>query len=97
MIVPSVISGVVASELVSSESKTPTNLNASARPKDICSSVGLVPNASVAPVATFNCLHNCVVLTFDERISRVNENLMSMTSEIEDYVVDTIMGRQTDE
>ena len=59
------ISGVVASELVSSESNTPTNLNASARPKDICSSVGLVPNASVAPVATFNCLHSCVVLTLD--------------------------------
>ena len=46
-------------------SYTPTNLNASARPKDICSSVGLVPNASVAPVATFNCLHNCVVLILD--------------------------------
>ena len=36
-------------------------------------------------------------ITFDERISRVNENLMLMTPEIEDYVVDTIMGRQTDE
>ena len=36
-------------------------------------------------------------ITFDERISRVNENLMFMTPEIEDYVIDTIMGRQTDE
>ena len=65
VIVPIVNSGVVASELVSSESNTPTTLNASARPKDICSSVGLVPNAWVAPTSTFNCLHNCVVLTLD--------------------------------
>ena len=36
-------------------------------------------------------------ITFDERISRHNENLMLMTPEIEDYVVDTIMGRQEDE
>ncbi len=36
-------------------------------------------------------------ITFDERISRHNENLMLMTPEIEDYVIDTIMGRQEDE
>ena len=36
-------------------------------------------------------------ITFDERISRVNENLMFMTPEIEDYVIDTVMGRETDE
>jgi|SRR5210317_786067 ADP-heptose:LPS heptosyltransferase len=36
-------------------------------------------------------------ITFDERISRVNENVMLMTDEIENYVVDTIMGRQEDE
>ena len=65
MIVPRVISGAVASELVLSESNTPTNLNASALPNDMISSVGLVPNASLAPVATFNCLQSCVVLTLD--------------------------------
>ena len=65
VIVPNVNSGAVASEVVSSESNTPTNLNASARPREICSSVGLVPNASVAPVATFNCLQSCVVLILD--------------------------------
>ena len=59
---------MVASELVSSESNTPTNLNASARPKDICSSVGLVPNASLAPVVTFTCLQSCVVLTLDATV-----------------------------
>ena len=57
--------GAEASALVSSESNTPTNLNTSALPKDIALSVGLVPNASVAPVATFNCLQSCVVLAFD--------------------------------
>ena len=65
MIVPSVNSGAVASALVLSESNTPTNLNTSVRPSEIVLSVGLVPNASVAPVATFSCLTRFVVLTFE--------------------------------
>ena len=65
VIVPSVNSGAVASALTSSESNTPTNLNTSTRPSEIDVSVGLVPNAWVAPTSTFNCLTRFVVLTFD--------------------------------
>ena len=54
VIVPSDSEGTIASVLDSSESRTATNLNASARPKDIVLSVGRVPNASVSPGLTFN-------------------------------------------
>ena len=54
VIVPSVSEGIVASVLDSSESRTATNLNASALPKEIVLSVGRVPKASVSPGLTFN-------------------------------------------
>ena len=60
--------GAEASELVLSESNTPTTLNTSALPRDIDLSVGLVPNASVSPISTFICLQSCVVLAFDATV-----------------------------
>jgi hypothetical protein len=36
-------------------------------------------------------------ITMDERISRKNEILMSMNEEIEDYAINTIMGRNKDD
>ena len=57
-------SGAVAAVNVAPESKIPTISNTSARPKEIISSSGRVPNASVVPVVTFNCFISLVVLDF---------------------------------
>ena len=64
VIVPTVKVGATASTLVSPESKTPTNSNASDLPKDISLSSGRVPYASVAPVETLSCFISLVVFDF---------------------------------
>ena len=64
VIVPNVKVGAAASVEVSCESKTPTNLNASARPKEISLSPGRVPYASVVPVETLTCFIRLVVFVF---------------------------------
>ena len=56
--------GATASVEVSCESKTATNLNASARPKEISLSPGRVPKASVVPVETLSCFISLVVFVF---------------------------------
>ena len=58
------IVGATASVSEAADSNTAINLNTSARPKEICLSVGLVPNASVAPGTTLTCFINLVVLVF---------------------------------
>ena len=58
------IVGATASVSEAADSNTACNLNTSARPKVICLSVGLVPNAAVAPGTTFTCFINLVVLVF---------------------------------
>ena len=58
-------SGAVASALVDSESNTACNLNTSARPKEICASVALVPYApSASDARTLSCLERLVVFVF---------------------------------
>ena len=64
VIVVKVKVGATASVEVSCESKTPANLNASARPKEISLSPGRVPYASVVPVVTFICFISFVVFVF---------------------------------
>ena len=64
VIVPSVKDGIVTSVLTSSESRTATNLNTSALPKEIVLSVGRVPNASVSPGLTANFFISWTVLFF---------------------------------
>ena len=54
VIVPSVKDGTTTSVLASSESRTATNLNTSALPKESVLSVGRVPNAPVSPGLTAN-------------------------------------------
>ena len=58
----SVSVGKLASELVSSESKTAPRLNTSALPKDIVESVAFVPKAPAVAPATFTCFDKFVVL-----------------------------------
>ena len=36
-------------------------------------------------------------ITQDERIDRKNENIMSMSPEIHDYIIDAILGKHTDD
>ena len=75
VIVPIVKVGAAASVDTSSESNTAAKLNTSARPNEIVLSVGLVPNASVAPVVTLTSFIRLVVLVLcDTEVLRIVAN-----------------------
>ena len=61
---PTVRVGATASVDASCESKTAANLNASTRPREMSSSDGRVPYASVVPETTFTCFISLVVFVF---------------------------------
>ena len=44
-----------------------------------------------------NRVYDPIRILPDEATSRKNENIMNMTVEIQDYIIDTILGRQIDE
>jgi hypothetical protein len=59
-------------------------------------------NVSYPEVSTFNILdmgeetreYSPIRITMDERVDRKHEHIMSMTPEIHDYVINTILGKQ---
>lgn len=62
-------------------------------------------NVSYPNEPTFNVLdmgedlreYSPIRITQDERIDRKNENIMSMSPEIHDYIIDAILGKHTDD
>lgn len=59
-------------------------------------------NVSYPNVPTFNILdmgedtreYSPIRITMDERVDRKHENIMSMTPQIQEYIIDTILGKQ---
>jgi len=56
-----------------------------------------VDNFNIIDLGMHNRMYDPIRILPDETTSRHNENIMTMTVEIQDYVIDTILGRQTDE
>tara|TARA_B110000483_G_scaffold185957_1_gene220041 strand:- start:1599 stop:2495 length:897 start_codon:yes stop_codon:yes gene_type:complete len=52
---------------------------------------------NIVDLGMHNRVYDPIRILPDEATSRKNENIMNMTVEIQDYIIDTILGRQIDE
>jgi len=56
-----------------------------------------VDNFNIIDLGMHTRMYDPIRILPDETTSRHNENIMTMTVEIQDYIIDTILGRQTDD